>query len=195
MDGTTKVSKGWNYTEADAAAALAKLAKEKGKERAQLIERILRHETAHFNSRQYVSTGSAGMEDGAWGKVVKPYFPNGYEVVYFKDNHPKERGTAKPLAFIVWPSVYLFVKFFSDYIDRHNGNWARWNSTDAKRQEVYRGRIAAIKSRFSFVDLVRKTTDKVVATTKGTVKVIKDNPLTSGSAALSVLAVAAVLFF
>lgn len=140
------------FTENDALVALRRIAQEKGKERATLLERMLRLETNHFRSLQYQQTGSAGMEDGAWGATVKPYFPNGYQTVFFRDNHPQERGTNKPLAFIVWNSVYDFCRFLSDYIDRHQGNYARWNSTIAARQATYRNKIASVIPRFDFVE-------------------------------------------
>ena len=143
------------FTESDAQEALQRIAKEKGKDRAVLLEKMLRHETSHFTSKQYLATGSAGMEDGAWGKVVRPYFPNGYRTVFFKDNHPEARGTSKPLPFIVWNSVYNFCRFLSDYIDRYGGNYARWNSTSTARQATYRQLVNAVRSRFNLQDAVK----------------------------------------
>jgi hypothetical protein len=136
------------FTADNARVAIQRLAQVKGAARAALVERMMRWETRHFDSGQYRSTGSGGMEDGAWGKTVAPYFPNGYNVVYFRDNNPAVRGTSAPLPFIVWPSVDLFVRFLSDYIDRHGGNYARWNSTNAGRQTKYRADIAKVSSQF-----------------------------------------------
>ena len=138
------------FTEADAKLALLRIAKEKGKERAVLLEKMMRIETNHFTSKQYQLTGSAGMEDGLWGKQVKKYFPNGYATVMFRDNHPTERGTTKPLPFIVWNSVYDFCRFLSDYIDHYNGNYARWNGTAVAKQQKYQQLVSTVKSRFNF---------------------------------------------
>lgn len=140
--------KNCEFTEADAREAIIRLSKEKGVIRARIIEKMLRLETNHFKSEQFKQTGSAGMEDGIWGKQLSKYFPNGHTVVYFKDNHPKERGTDKKLAFVVWPTVYEFAVFLNDYIDRHEGNYARWNSTNEQRQAEYRIRIGQIRARF-----------------------------------------------
>lgn len=132
------------FTEKDAQNALLDFAK-KDKLKAQLLERMLRLETAHFKSKQYQLTGSAGMEDGKW-KISK-YLPNGYKTVTMNDNHPAERGQTV-VHFIVWDKVENFLNFLSDYIDRNNGNFARWNSLNLDRQEKYRAEVNSIKNRF-----------------------------------------------
>ncbi len=134
------------FTPTNAQNALVAFAK-KNKDRAQLLERIMRLETAHFTSKQYQLTGSAGMESGAWGDKVKPYFPNGYKTIPMDDNHPLQRGKLH-VEFIVWDSVDNFVRFLSDYIDRHNENYAAWNSLDATAEANYRKGVASIKNRF-----------------------------------------------
>lgn len=133
------------FTEENAKVALLNFAK-KDKVKAKLLEKMLRLETAHFKSKQYQLTGSAGMEDGAWGAKVKPYFPNGYKTITMNDNHPELRGK-KAVQFIVWSDTGAFLQFLSDYIDRHDGNYARWNSLDTARQEAYRKEVNSIKNR------------------------------------------------
>lgn len=132
------------FTDKNAQDALLNFAK-KDKARAQLLERMLRLETAHFKSKQYQLTGSAGMEDGKWN--LKAYFPNGYKTVTMNDNHPAERGQTV-VKFIVWDSVDNFLHFLNDYIDRNNGNFARWNSLNLDRQLKYRAEVNSVKNRF-----------------------------------------------
>jgi len=129
------------FTINDATEALLKLAQVKGKERAQLIERILRWETNHFKSKQYKLTGSAGMEDGKWQNL-----PEKYSTIQMLDNHP--HLVSNPMrTFIKWNSVYDFCIYLSDYIDRHNGNYGRWNSTNVEKQKVYEKCVSSVKNR------------------------------------------------
>ena len=127
-----------NFTPEDAENALLTMAGKYGKERAQLLEKILRHETAHFKSGQYKRGGSAGMEDGKWFNL-----PAGsYSTYQMKDNLTGYMAT-----FIKWNSVLSFLEYLNDYIDRYNGNWARWNSTNESKQAEYRKRVNAVKNR------------------------------------------------
>ena len=134
------------FTPTNAQNALIAFAK-KNKDRAQLLERIMRLETAHFKSKQYQLTGSAGMESGAWGDKVKPYFPHGYQTIHMNDNHPEQRGKLD-CEFIVWDSLDNFIRFLSDYIDRHNGNYAAWNSLNPTAEANYRKEVAGVINRF-----------------------------------------------
>lgn len=126
------------FTEQNAYDAIIKLAKLKGNIRAALIERMMREETAHFTSGQYVKTGSAGMERGAW-----PNISSRVSYVKMRDNQD-----GRLVDFIVWGEVYDFCIYLSDYIDRNGGNYARWNSTNYSRQQSYANRINQIKNRW-----------------------------------------------
>lgn len=130
------------FTEADAKEAILKLSQIKGVERAKLIERMLRLETAHFKSLQYKMSGSAGMEEGSWKNLPK----NSYSTFQMLDNHLK--GDKQMRTFIKWNSVYEFCVYLSDYIDRHDGNYARWNAVSAERQKVYKKHLEGIRNRF-----------------------------------------------
>jgi hypothetical protein len=136
--GKKRSSRGMSklFTEQDATNALLKISKEIPKERSQLLERILRLETAHFTSGQYKSTGSAGMEEGSW-KNLPPH-----TTLPFKDNHDGHIGK-----FIVWNNVYDFLKYLNEYINRYNGNYARWNAIDANKQREYTTKVNSIKNR------------------------------------------------
>lgn len=124
------------FTEADATNALLKISKVVSKDRAKLLERILRHETGHFTSNQYKQTGSAGMEEGKWSNLPP------HKTLPFKDNHDGHIGN-----FIVWNSVYDFLVYLNDYIDRYNGNFARWNTTDTSAQKIYASKVNSVKNR------------------------------------------------
>lgn len=124
------------FTEQDAKDAILFLAKYKDVERAKLFERLLRLETAHFTTQQYKNTGSAGMEDGAWYNLPP------HEVKTFHDPIKGNRP------FIVWHSVTDFAKYWSDYVDRHFGDWAQWNSKDPLAKKVYTDRVNAVSNHF-----------------------------------------------
>jgi hypothetical protein len=129
------------FTSKDAEISLLEVKKLKGTEKAQLIEKILRLETNHFRSKQYAISGSAGMEMGAWKGIDESKF----STFQMKDNHLT--GEKQMRTFIKWNSVLDFCLYLSDYIDRYNGNYARWNSMNLERQESYRVKVNSIKAR------------------------------------------------
>lgn len=126
------------FTEQNAYDAIIKLAKLKGNIRAALIERMMRIETAHFTSSQYVKTGSAGMEKGSWSNISK-----NVSYVKMRDNQDK-----RLVDFIVWDNVYDFCSYLSDYIDRNGGNWARWNSINSATQKSYASKVNQIRNKW-----------------------------------------------
>jgi hypothetical protein len=125
------------FTEEDAKNGLEMLAETRGKEIAKIAERVLRWETAHFKSKQYKKTGSAGMEVGNWANL-----PDGMESIPMTENR-----TGKTKRFIVWGSPYAFLNYFADYVERWDGNWARWFSTNPKLQAEYRAKVNTVKNR------------------------------------------------
>ena len=129
------------FTRIDAETALKEIQILKGTERAKLIEKIIRLETNHFSSKQYALSGSAGMEQGAWHGIDESKF----STFQMKDNHLT--GAKQMRTFIKWNSVLDFCIYLSDYIDRHKGNYARWNSMMPERQEAYRLKVNSIKAR------------------------------------------------
>lgn len=124
------------FSQFDAIEALKKLEVTHPKN-AKIIEKIFRLETAHFKSEQFRHTGSAGMEVGKWFGLPKNLG------VYTT----KENGTGLYKSFIIWQSPYDFLVYLSDYIDRHNGNYARWYSTNTIKQLYYRTILKGIKNR------------------------------------------------
>lgn len=127
-----------NFTVQDAKDAILKLEKVKGSKRAALIERMARLETGHFTSGQYKITGSAGMEKGKWPGISS-------KVSYYRarDNHDN-----RLVDFIIWDNVYDFMIYLSDYIDRHGGDWARWNSINIYRKNYYKRKVKAVKNKW-----------------------------------------------
>lgn len=132
------------FSETDAKEALIKLMSIKGKERAQLIEKIFRWETAHFRSKQFQYCGSPGMEDGDW----KDLDESTMKKIVMKDNHP-EKVKIDDRVFLVWNNILDFCLYLSDYIDRYNGNYARWNSRNLDQQERYRKCIKSVLPKFT----------------------------------------------
>lgn len=121
--------------------ALKEIERLKGKERAIIIEKMLRLETNHFRSQQFKLTKSAGMEYGKWQNLNEDAFTT----IKMKDNHLT--GEKQMRTFIKWNSVLDFCLYLSDYIDRHNGNYGRWNSMKEEKQAKYRATIGLIKNR------------------------------------------------
>ena len=126
-----------DFTPLDAENALLTMAGKYGKERAQLLEKIMRWETGHFKSGQYKKGGSAGMEDGKWFEL-----PKGLKTYQMQDNLLGYMAT-----FIKWGSVLQFLEYLNKYIDRYNGNFARWNTTNPAKQEDYRKKILSVRNR------------------------------------------------
>lgn len=126
------------FTPADANNALLKIRESVGKERAQLLEKILRWETGHFTSKQYKVGGSAGMEDGKWYNLPK----TSYTTYQMRDN---KTGEMRP--FIKWNSVFDFLEYLNDYIDRWDGDWPRWNTTNESGKITYRQKVNSIRNR------------------------------------------------
>jgi len=129
------------FTKLDGETALLEIQKLKGTERAKLLERMMRLETNHFKSKQYTISGSAGMEMGAWQGIDETKFTT----FLMKDNHLT--GAKQMRTFIKWNSVLDFLLYLSDYIDRHKGNYARWNSMMPERQQAYKLKLDSIINR------------------------------------------------
>ena len=47
------------------------------------------------------------------------------------------------------PSVEAGMMYLADYIIRNNGNYARWFSTDPKKQELYKQNLEGIIPRIT----------------------------------------------
>lgn len=125
------------------------------------MEKMYRLETRHFQSSQYRFCGTGGME--AHGEA--PYY--GWDSTFFVNNPEfKPMGlwsayenaglsgsggnaqvTTSQKRFVILPSVLAGMEYKAQYFQRHNGNYARWFSTDVTRQETYRETLTTIRSR------------------------------------------------
>ena len=59
----------------------------------------------------------------------------------------RDNKTGEMRPFIKWNSVYNFLKYLNDYIDRWDGDWPRWNTTDESGKITYRQKVNSIRNR------------------------------------------------
>lgn len=123
---------GGNYTASSMKPALKAVMQKYGRNTANTVEMMFRLETANFTSEQYRKTGTAGMQSGNWGEGVPK------ATVVMKDN-----ATGQPVKFIKW-NPKAAALFMAEYIKRHDGKFANWNSILPDRQIVYIGRVMAM---------------------------------------------------
>ena len=129
------------YHEQELKEALQIVKKGYGIEMAKKIEQMARLETAHFTSKQWELSKSFGMEDGAWKDLPK----GSYTTFKMNDNHLT--GDKRERTFIKWNNVLDFVLYLCRYIERYDGNYGRWNSTNVAKQAKYIGEMGKIKAR------------------------------------------------
>jgi hypothetical protein len=141
-----------NYTLENAELALRAIYEKYGKDMAIIIERMYRSETAHFKSLQYKKIGTGGMESFGyppyygWDKeffLLNPnYTPIGTTHLFENVGLSKQGGNAqikdRPKEFIIFPSVLAAMEYLVFYINKYNGNYARWHSTNSAVQEAYK---------------------------------------------------------
>lgn len=136
------------FTNQDGKEAIDAVKVRYGVERAKIVEKILRAETAHFTSEQYKKTGSAGMlVSPAWGETINK-LPT--IAIGLKKSQQDAENTGKTATYYIFPSVTYFAYFLSDYIDRHNGDYLRWRSaTNQTYRTQYATLLNSIKNRFA----------------------------------------------
>ena len=106
------------YTIQDAENAIKYAAQKYGKPFAKQFEQLLRLETNHFRSDQYINTGTGGMMIGAWGNR-------------FKKAKVKPQGVwetiknGKKYAYVVLGSVKDFADVLFSYLKDHD--ISEWN--------------------------------------------------------------------
>ncbi|WP_211460486.1 M23 family metallopeptidase [Collimonas silvisoli] len=142
------------FDENDAKEALRYIYDKYGKDTAEVVERMYRVETAHFKSKQYKQCGTPGMESHGsppyygWNG---PYFseaPTGlwgaFEGAGLSGAGGNAQVTDKKKQFVKVSSVKVGMEYVAKYKDGHDGNYARWFSTDATKQELYKKTLAAV---------------------------------------------------
>lgn len=136
----------------DGKAAILAVKAKHGPEMAEVVERIFRWETAHFTSGQYRKTATPGMEAHGpaptYGWYV-PFFLSNINYMPVGTHTMTENGTGKQKTFVVLPTTTAAAMFLADYINRYNGNWARWYSTKANEQADYRAKVNSVTPRFA----------------------------------------------
>jgi hypothetical protein len=138
----------------DAERALRLIHDKYGKEMAENIERMYRDETAHFTSKQYIHTGTGGMEEGKWDMSLFNEYPEYAPVGTWSAFENKgasglggnEQVTDRRKVFLVLPSVEAAMVYKAEYIKRHGGNFARWHSTNKAKQDFYRSALLKIRT-------------------------------------------------
>lgn len=132
-----------------------------GREMAETVESMYRIETNHFKSKQYILSGTPGMEKHG----AEPYYGWGSD---FFETHPQYSpvgvvgmnegaglstigGTAqlknREKIFVKLPSVEAGMMYLASYINKYDGNYARWYSTDTKQQAIYRKQVSSVTPR------------------------------------------------
>ncbi len=158
----SSVVKGGDFSEADGKVALREIYDKYGKDMATIIERMYRDETRHFASTQYKKCGTGGMEafgdspyygwDHSFFEKHPEYLPSGIWEAFENKGMSGQGGnkqvTDRKKKFVVFPSVIAGMEYKVFYINKHDGNWAGWHSTDSSIQVVYRQHIEGIKAKF-----------------------------------------------
>jgi hypothetical protein len=146
-----------NFTEEDARDALKYIFDKYGRTIAETVERMYRTETRHFQSTQYRRCGTGGMEVHGpapyygWTPDFYSEPPIGtwaaFEGAGLSGVGGNAQVTNRKKVFVVVSSVRVGMEFKAKYIVHYNGNYARWFSTDANAQAVYRKTLESITPR------------------------------------------------
>lgn len=145
------------FDENDAKAALRVIYDTYGKDIAIIVEKMYRGETTHFKSQQYKYGGTPGMEVHGpspyygWDSNLFTEAPIGtwsaYEGKGLSGVGGNAQVTKSKKVFVCVSSVLVGMNYVAKYIKKHNGNYARWFSTDASKQAVYREHMGEIKAK------------------------------------------------
>ncbi|WP_244138167.1 lytic transglycosylase domain-containing protein [Burkholderia vietnamiensis] len=146
-----------NFTEEDAKDALKYIFDKYGRTIAETVERMYRTETRHFQSSQYRRCGTGGMEVHGpapyygWTPDFYSEPPIGtwaaFEGAGLSGVGGNAQVTDRKKVFVVVSSVRVGMEFKAKYIVHYNGNYARWFSTDASAQAIYRKTLESITPR------------------------------------------------
>jgi hypothetical protein len=128
-----------------------------GVDKAQMAERLMRWETAHFTSGQWLRGNTSGMEIATgkftypfgWGTLDEWASDAGIDPDEFSTYSMIENNTGKTKTFIKFPSAYLFALFLVYVIKKRGWNWGAWYSTNAEKQQNYLNKIMGITPRFT----------------------------------------------
>lgn len=146
-----------DFTEQDAKEALQYIYTKYGRVTAEIIEKMYRTETRHFQSMQYRRCGTGGMEVHGeapyygWNSAFFTEAPTGtwsaFEGAGLSGAGGNQQVTTHRKVFVVVSSVKIGMEFKAKYIAGHGGNYARWYSTDPHAQALYRQTLDGITPR------------------------------------------------
>ncbi|MFA5297624.1 MAG: hypothetical protein WC389_05385 [Lutibacter sp.] len=114
------------------------------------VERIYRHETAHFQSVQFLGTFSPGMEKFSetypygWNSL-KPFWDKNPSCKPIGFKHFIENGTGKIKYFLKFASPTGGVMTLAYFLETHQNNPGRWFSLEIDKQIKYTNMILKIK--------------------------------------------------
>ena len=124
-----------------------------GSEKAQMVERLIRWETAHFKSDGFKLTNGAGME------ATKKTFPFGWTSLRPYWNLQPD---AKPIGlkrltdignrtvdFLVFPTFFAFVRTLCKHLENNGWNFGAWYSLNKQNQITYLEKINSVKPRYT----------------------------------------------
>jgi hypothetical protein len=142
--------------EDDIIDSLRQLKNKYGSEKAAMIERLFRLETAHFKSSQWTNARTPGMEIGGgvrtfpfgWSSLYEFSKAYDYEPGDFSTwTHPENR-TGKIKTFIVFPNVKAAFDFVGYLMNKRNWNFGSWYSTRPEYQQNYIDTLNTIRARY-----------------------------------------------
>jgi hypothetical protein len=148
-----KRKKFMNPTQSDIKKALLWVSEKYGKDKAQMVERLIRWETAHFKSNGFKLTNGAGME------ATKTKFPYGWGSLrpYWnlqRDSAPigLKRLTdigGRTVNFLVFPTFFAFVRTLCKHLENNGWNFGAWYSLDEQNQITYLQNINSVRPRIT----------------------------------------------
>jgi hypothetical protein len=142
-----------NPTQSEIKEAFNWVAKTYGTENAQMLEKLIRWETAHFKSNGFKLTNAAGME------ATTKKFPYGWTSL---KNYWQIQKDAAPVGlknmtdiggrnvnFLVFPTFFAFVRTICKHLQNKNWNFGAWYSLDEQKQITYLQKINSINPKYT----------------------------------------------
>lgn len=142
-------------TESGTIAGLSWVLDNYGRAYAEQIEKVLRWETAHFTSKQWLQGFTAGMEATntsfpfGWSSLQEFTTNFGLNAGDFSTYTMVENNTGITKRFIKFPDPYTFVVFLAWFIkNKRNGRIGNWYSLDENSAARYENSIQGVRSKY-----------------------------------------------
>ena len=137
-----------NDSEQDVIKGLSWVIDNYGRDYAKKIEQLLRWESAHFTSQQWLNGTTAGMEAKSntfpfgWPSLEEFVTTYGLDPNKFSVYAMIENNTGIQKTFIKFPDAYTFVIFLAWFINtKRSGRFGYWYSLDETSATRYEGKI------------------------------------------------------